>query len=130
LSVTANSIPQTTLAEKSNQRTVNQLQSQSPAKLNPQQLWQQYSQRAKSPNAVSKQLEVARLAWNEGVPEAQIRQILQANPYLQRFGEKGVRDLVELPLRKVKAEVELSQQSQQQIQRNNQQRRQKDGPQL
>jgi len=84
-----------------------------PVKLSPQQLWQQYSQRTKSPNSVSKQLEVARLAWSDGVPEPQIRQILQANPYLQRFGSKGVRDLVELPLSKVKRETKPLQQEQQ-----------------
>jgi len=112
------------------QETVKQPPPPPPVKLSPQQLWQKYSQRTKSPNQVSKQLEVARLAWSEGVPEAQIRQILQANPYLQRFGEKGVRDLVELPLRKVKAEAELSQQSQRQTQQHNQHRRQKEGPQL
>ncbi len=114
------------------QESVRQYQPQAPqrAKLSPQQLWQEYSQRTKSPNPVSKQLEVARLAWSEGVPETQIRQILQANPYLQQFGEKGVRELVELPLRKVKAEAELSKQSQRQTQKNNQQRRQKEGPQM
>jgi len=72
------------------------------AKLPLQQLWQQYSQRVKPGGSFTTALEVARLAWKEGVSEVEIRQILQARPHLQQFGAKGHRDLVELPLAKVK----------------------------
>ena len=47
--------------------------------LPPQQLWQHYSQNCTAPNPVSQLLEVARAAWQQGIPETQIRQILQAS---------------------------------------------------
>ena len=106
-----------------------QPQSPNPVEFSPQQMWQQYSQRTKSPNPVSKQLEVVRLAWSEGVPETQIRQILHANPYLQRFGEKGVRDLVELPLSKVKREIAVLQQ-QMPSQQHRQEKSKSQGPEI
>ncbi len=80
-----------------------------PAKHSPQQLWQQYSQRVQSAGSFTRAIEVARLAWRDGVLEAEIRQILQASPHLQQFGDKGRRDLIELPLAKVKREAALSQ---------------------
>jgi len=85
-----------------------QPQAPQPAKLSPQQLWQQYAQRVQPGGSFTTALEVARLAWQEGVPEVEIRQILQASPHLQRFGGKGRTDLVELPLAKVKREIALS----------------------
>jgi len=85
-----------------------QPQAPQPVKLSPQQLWQQYAQRIQPGGSFTTALEVARLAWQEGVPEAEIRQILQASPHLQGFAEKGRKDLVELPLAKVKREVALS----------------------
>lgn len=96
--------------QKSAQEVEQQQQPQTPqpAKLSPRQLWQQYSQRTASPNQVSKLLDVAQLALRDGVPEAEIRQILQANPYLQQFGEKGRRDLVEHPLARAKRLEALS----------------------
>jgi len=99
-----------------------QPQTSQPAKLSPQQLWQQYSQRVQPGGRFTTALEVARLAWKKGVSEAEIRQILQGSPHLQQFGETGRRDLVELLLAKVKREVALSQQqrSPQHEQRHNQ----------
>jgi len=85
-----------------------QPQAPQPAKLSPQQLWQQYAQRVQPGGSFMTALEVTRLAWRDGVPEAEIRQVLEASPHLRRFGEKGRRDLVELPLAKVKREVALS----------------------
>jgi len=73
-----------------------------PAQLSPQQLWQQYSQRAKAANPVSVSLEVAQMALRDQLPDAEIRRILHANPHLQQFGEKARRDLVEQPLAKAK----------------------------
>jgi len=73
-----------------------------PVQLSPQQLWQQYSQQAKAANPVSVSLEVAQMALQDQVPDSQIRQILQANPHLQEFGEKGRGELVEQPLAKAK----------------------------
>jgi len=100
------------------QEVEEQQQPQAPqaAKLSPQQLWQQYSQRVPAAGSFTTALEVARLAWKDGVPEAEIRQVLQASPHLQHFGEKGRTDLVELPLAKVKREVALSKMPQQQLQ--------------
>ncbi len=102
-----------------------------PAKRSPLQLWQQYSQRVQTAGSFTTALAVARLAWKDGVPEAEIRQILQASPHLQQFGEKGRTDLVEQPLAKVKREAALSKLPSQQARQQERPRRGQDlGPQL
>lgn len=78
-------------------------------------MWNQYSQKLNVKGPFQTAAAVARSAWKEGMPEADIRKVLSANPAIEQFGKKG-QELVNLPLQKVKREVALSQQSPQQNQ--------------
>lgn len=77
-------------------------------------LWNHYSSQSASKGPFQTAAAVARNAVNDKLPEAQIRQILSANPSMEQFGAKGRRELVEQPLEKAKRELALSQQPSQQ----------------
>ena len=61
-------------------------------------------------------LQLSRLFGQQGVPETQIREILRTSSYMKQFEEKGVKQLVDKAIGKVKRESQMSQEPVQQQQ--------------